>query len=474
MQKFIGREQELAALEKRNTMEGFQMLVMYGRRRVGKSTLLQKFVAGKKAVFYTAIRSGAQRNLELLSQRVIEALLPGMSGVTFSSYEDLFSSLGKVSSEEHIIFVIDELPYLVEQEPAILSILQKAIDTEWQSGQMFLILCGSSISFMENEVLSEKSPLFGRRTAQMHLQPFSYLDAAKFVPSYTPEEKAICYGVTGGVAKYLSLLDERKSLDENLIDLFFSSDGYLYEETGNLLIQEFRNLSTYSAIIEAVASGRTKLSEIADLTHLDATTVAHASKNLFETGILRKEYAITDERNKRKVRYELADHMFRFWYRFVPRGIDAIGMGRGDAYYARIVQPHLSDYMGEVFEDMCRAYTLRVGLDGELPCLVTRVGRWWGTNPRKREETDIDVVGIDDVQKTAMIGECKFKNEPVDKHVFEQLQERNGLIDHRYRIVGYLLFSKSGFSDWVMEHQEDEAINTITLKEMYDEASKAE
>ena len=126
-----------------------------------------------------------------------------------------------MSSEEHIIFVIDELPYLVEQEPAILSILQKAIDTEWQSGQMFLILCGSSISFMENEVLSEKSPLFGRRTAQMHLQPFSYLDAAKFVPSYTPEEKAICYGVTGGVAKYLSLLDEGKSLDENLIDLFF-------------------------------------------------------------------------------------------------------------------------------------------------------------------------------------------------------------------------------------------------------------
>lgn len=466
-QKFIGREQELQTLEKLQHRDGFQMLVMYGRRRVGKSTLLQKFADGKRAIFYTAIRSGAQRNLELLSQRVLQVLAPELPNVTFPSYEELFTFIGQAAQKERLLFIIDELPYLVEQAPSLLSMMQKAIDNMWLSGQLFLILCGSSISFMENEVLGEKSPLFGRRTAQLALQPFAYWDAAKFVHAYTPEQKAICYGVTGGVAKYLALFDDQRPLDENLCDLFFDKAGYLYEEPENLLTQEYRNVTTYNAIIGAIASGRTKLTQIADLTHLEPSKIAHAVRNLCATGILSKECAITDERNKKKIRYHLADSMFRFWYRFVPDGIDAIGMGHGDIYYKHVVKPHLSDYMGEVFEEMCRAYTLRAGLTGQLPCLVTKVGKWWGTNPRTHEETDIDVVALDTAQKQAILGECKFRNEPIDKSVFEQLQQRNGLIDNRYRVIAFLLFSKTGFSDWIMANKRDASIYTITLEEMY-------
>lgn len=153
---------------------------------------------------------------------------------------------------------------------------------------MYLILCGSSISFMEEEVLSEKSPLFGRRTAQLQVKPFSYREAADFVPSYTPAEKAVCYGITGGVAKYLSLLRDTKSLDENIVSLFFAKTGYMYEEPSNLLTQEFRNITTYNAIIEAIASGRTKQNAIADLTHLEPSTTSHAIQNLIKTGILKK------------------------------------------------------------------------------------------------------------------------------------------------------------------------------------------
>ncbi len=465
--KFIGREQELQTLEKLQHKDGFQMLVLYGRRRVGKSTLLQKFADGKRAIFYTAIRSGAQRNLELLSQRVLQVLAPNLPRVSFPSYEELFAFIGQAAQEQRLIFVIDELPYLVEQAPALLSIMQKAIDQQWLSGQLFLILCGSSVSFMENEVLGEKSPLFGRRTAQLALQPFAYWDAAKFTPAYSPEEKALCYGVTGGVAKYLSLLDDQRPLAENLCELFFDKAGYLYEEPENLLTQEYRNVTTYNAIIGAVAAGRTKLTQIADLTHLDPTKIAHAVRNLCATGILRKEYAITDERNKKKIRYHLADSMFRFWYRFIPDEIDAIGMGHGDVYYQHLVEPHLSDYMGEVFEDMCRAYTLHAGLTGQLPCLVTKVGKWWGTNPQTHEETDIDVVGLDMATKQALLGECKFRNEPLDKSVFAQLQQRNGLIDSHFRVSGYLLFSKSGFSSWILDHQQANGIQTVTLSDMY-------
>lgn len=468
MSNFIGRKRELEAMNALYNCPGFQMTVMYGRRRVGKSTLMQRFAEGKKTVYYTAIRSTSQRNLTLLGNRVIEALAPEMTGLSFQSYEQLFTFIGQRCQQERIIFIIDEFPYMVESDKSLLSVIQKHIDTEWLHGNMYLFLCGSSVSFMEDEVLSEKSPLFGRRTSQIALKPFDYLEAAQFTPHYSPADKAITYGVTGGIAKYLSLFDEHKSLNENLQTLFFSNFGYMYEEPINILTQEFKNISSYNAIIEAVASRRTRLNEIADLTKLEASTVSHAAANLIETGILKKEYAITDESNKKKVRYKLADHMFRFWYQFVAPHIDIIEMGHGNIHYEHVVKPRISHYMGEVFEDMCRFYTMKLGAIGKLPCLVTKTGKWWGTNPDKKEETDIDVVGLDIANKQAVLGECKFKNELLDKKVFEQLKERHGLIDHRYRVVKYLLFSKSGFSDWILEQQDKEDILAIDLERMYD------
>lgn len=468
MNEFIGRRRELDALQKLYNKEGFQMMVLYGRRRVGKSTLLNKFIEGKKAVFYTAVRSNSQRNLKLLSDYIVRALAPDMTGISFETYEKLFQWIGDRAKEERLVFIIDEFPYMAEQDKALLSILQKYIDREWQNGNMFFILSGSSISFMEDEVLSEKSPLFGRRTSQLKLKPFNYREAAEFVPHYSLEDKAVVYGVTGGIAKYLAMFDEHLSLDDNLQNLFFSATGYLYEEPNNLLTQEFKNVSLYNAIIEAVAAGRNRISTISDLTGMEQTQVSHALTNLMATGILRKEYAITDENNKRKVQYVLADHMFRFWYQFVSPALGMIDYGRGEIYYENVVKKNISQYMGNVFEDMCRYYTMDVGTAGKLSCMVLKVGKWWGTNPVMKEETDIDVVGIDTVNKKAVIGECKFKNELLDKGIFEQLSERRGLLDKKYQVVQYLLFSKSGFSDWIKEHAKEENIYLVDLQRMYE------
>lgn len=468
MGAFIGRKQELHALESLYNKEGFQMMVLYGRRRVGKSTLLQKFIEGKKTVFYTAVRSSSQRNLKLMGDYALEALAPDMKGTHFSSYEHFFHWIGEKAEPERIVFIIDEFPYLVEQDKSLLSILQKHIDLEWLAGRMFLILSGSSISFMEDEVLSGKSPLFGRRTSQLKLKAFDYMDAAKFVPNYSAEEKAIVYGVTGGIAKYLAMFDDTASLDDNLKQLFFMNTGYLYEEPNNLLTQEFKNVPLYNAIIEAVAAGRSKIATISDLTHMDPTKVSHAASNLVATGILRKDYAITDENNKRKVQYVLSDNMFRFWYQFVSDGVGMIDFGRGTIYYDNVVKKRLSSYMGGVFEDMCRHYTMHLGTSGRLKCLTTKVGRWWGNNPAKREETDIDVVGIDSISKQAVIGECKFKNELLDKAIFEQLKERRMLLDKKYTVVQYLLFSKTGFSEWLLQNAEKESIQLVSLQDMYD------
>ena len=448
------------------------MVVIYGRRRIGKSTLIKEFIKDKRTVYYTATKTGISKNIELWGKQALETLAPEMNQLTFKNADDLLTFLGKNSEAERCIVVIDELPYLAEADKSILSVLQKMIDNQWINGQMFLILCGSSISFMENEVLSEKSPVFGRRTAQIRLEPFRYLEAAEFVPSYSYEEKAICFGITGGTAKYLSMLDDSKSLDENIIHLFFTKAGYLYEETSNLLTQEFRNVSTYNDIITEIASGSNKVNEISDKTHLEQTVVSHALQNLIATGIVVREKAITDESNKKKVRYNLKDNMFRFWYKFVPDGMGAIELDRGELYYYNVVKPRLPEFMGSVFEDMCKYFTLFAGLSGGLNCFVTAVGKWWGTDPVKRETTDIDVVGLDKMSRKAVLGECKFRNEPIDKKIYEELLKKNGLIAKEYTVVQYLLFAKSGFTDWVAEHAEDDLVKLVGLEELYGDGER--
>jgi len=466
---FLGRETELRALEDAYRRDGFQMAVVYGRRRIGKTTLLREFCKDKKAVFFTAIKTTVPRNTELFARAALEELAPELSSSVFPSLDDLCAFLGEKCRDERIVVVIDEFPYYEKKSGVISSTLQKAIDEQWQFGNMFFIVCGSSISFMEDEVLSQKSPLFGRRTMQLRLEALDYRQVAAFLPSWSRQDQAVVYGVTGGVPKYLTLFDENRSLDENLIGLYFSKTGYLYEEADNLLSQEFRDVDVYGRIIEAVASGAGQLTEISDKSGISAQNVTHILNNLLETNIVTRLRAITEETNKKKTRYILSDDMLRFWYRFVPEAVGAIEIGRGDVFYERNVKPYLHEFMGGVFEKMCRYYTLLHGLAGDYLCAVTRVGTWWGANPVKKEETDIDVVGLDKRGREAVIGECKFKTELTDKKVYDTLAERSNLLHEHYRVVQYLLFSASEFSDWLREEaKKSERIRLIRLEDMYD------
>lgn len=466
MDKFLCREKELKELNDFYSKAGFQMLVVYGRRRVGKSTLLREFVKGKKSIFYTAVKSTFDRNIELLGKAVLKSLSPDYSNLSFSTFSDILDFVGRASQKERIVFVIDEIPYLAESDKGILSMLQNAIDDNFQNGNMFLILCGSSISFMEDEVLSEKSPVFGRRTGQIELKPFSYNESAEFVKSYSNEDKALTYGVTGGVAKYLSLFDDGKSVEKNITDLFFNSSGYLYEEPTNLLTQEFRNVSTYNAIIEAIASGRDRVSEIADESGIEISTVSHALTNLIKTGIVRKECAITEETNKKKLLYVLNDKMFRFWYKFIPDGISLIELGQGEKYFEDSVKPYISEFMGGVFEEMCRAFTMQLSIKGVLP-LLNKVGKWWGANPTEKNETDIDVVGINKKKKYLVLGECKYRNKIIDTDVINTLYSRGHLISDKYKIASYLIYSKNGFSEQAKRLAEENQTMIFVLDDLY-------
>lgn len=471
---FIGREGELASLNEFYSRDGIGMTVIYGRRRIGKSTLITEFVKDKKTIFYTATKVGKNRNLELFSKQVIDLFMPGMENISFQTTEAVFDYINKNIGDDKIVLVIDELPYWIEKDEALLSILQKYIDTVWSDKNLKIILCGSSLSFMEKKVLSEKSPLFGRRDSQMKLEAFDYLDAAKFVPDYSNEDKAICYGITGGVAKYLSLIDPEKSLDDNIIRLFFKTDGYLYDETRNLLTQEFSDTTIVNNIIEQIASGENSVNNIAGKVGEKEQTVLYSLDKLINVGLVEKKKCITEEKNKKKTQYVLKDYMFKFWYEFIPKATSVIEMGQGEIYYQKIVKPVLHSFMGYVFEEMCRYYTLKHGIAGEYDCFITSVGTWWGTEnisaekgEKRYQSADIDIVALSEIDKKAVIGECKFKNEKIDKGIYETLIRRGNLISAKYEITKYLFFSLSGYSEWVKNLSEKDVI-LLTLDSLYE------
>lgn len=470
---FIGRERELASLKDFYEKDGIGMTVIYGRRRIGKSTLIAEFVKDKKVIFYTATKVGKDRNLELFSKQVTDLFLSGIEDISFHTIEAVFDFINKNISDEKVILVIDELPYWAEKDEALLSILQKYMDTVWHDKNLKIILCGSALSFMENKVLSEKSPLFGRRDSQIKLDAFDYLDAAKFVPDYSNEDKAICYGITGGVAKYLSMMDPSKSLDENIIKLYFRTDGYLYDETRNLLTQEFSDITLVNNIIEQIASGQNTINIIANKIGEKESTILYSLEKLISVGLVEKKKCITEEKNKKKTQYILKDHMFKFWYEFIPKATSVIEMGQGELYYHKAVKPVLHSYMGSVFEDMCRYYTLQHGILGEFDCFVTTVGTWWGTetiineNGEKRaQSTDIDVVALSEIEKKAVVGECKFKNEKIDKGIYETLVRRSHLISSKYQVVKYILFSLSGYTEW-FDTLSDHNVVLLSLNDLY-------
>ena len=470
--KFLGRKTECESLEQMYRRNDFQMLVLYGRRRVGKTTLLNHFSEGKDALFFTGIESKDEENLQEFGREVFLHFREETPGVTFRSWGEILSfltsCLQRKSSEKKELIIIDEYPYIAENAEELSSLLQREIDRAWSRMNVMLILCGSSITFMEEEVLGEKSPLYGRRTGQMDLQPFDYRASAEFVPGYRPEEKALVYGLTGGIPKYLAMFRDEIPVDQNIISLFFSPSGYFYEEPKNLLRQEFRDVSLYYAIVNVIASGSSQVREIAEKTGFDTSKVVQALKKLESVRIIRKESPILNEKNKKLNQYLLRDGMFRFWFRFVSRGISLIERNYGESFYRSAVQPLLHEYMGPVFEEICREYIMRKGAEGAFGSMLTRVGKWRGSDPFRKCPSDIDVVGISDLDKTAVIGECKFRSMPIGKEEYETLHDRARLIAP-WRVTHYFLFSLGGFTSWVSEKaDEDSVTGLIPIEKLYD------
>lgn len=439
---FVGRQRELQMLEKLYDSKKFEFVVIYGRRRVGKTALINRFIENKPAIYCMGVENSSVQNLENLSRAIIAQKTGAMPETTFDSFQTALEAVFKLSKAKRIVLAIDEYPYIAKSAKSFASTLQMLIDKYKDSSKLKLILCGSSMSYMENEVLSYKAPLYGRRTAQIQLSPFSFAESCKILEQFNNEEKAVAYGIMGGTPQYLLQLDTAQSIEQNIKDTFLNPNSFIFEEPLNLLKQEVREPAIYSAIVTAIACGASKLSEIAGKTQLAGSVCATYIKHLVELAIVRKE-SCYGEKTTRKTIYSVADNIYRFWYRFVPQNSSLIERGAADIAYNRIA-PEISTYMGKVFEEISEQYLWQQLLCGKSQVQFATLGRWWGSNSATHTQEEIDIVAEENKSR-ALYCECKWTSEKTDSSVLKTLIERSKLLSHKEKY--YCLFSKNGFTD---------------------------
>ena len=461
---FYCREEELRTMNNRYKKGHFECVVIYGRRRVGKTALINEFCKGKPTVYFSALNASSQENLEALSKAIYTCQnSDSTSAPTYRSYENALEAITGMAMEKRLVFVIDEYPYLAKAEKSISSRLQHIIDHSWQDSRIYLILCGSSMSFMEYQVLGYESPLYGRRTAQFKIQALTYREITEFHPELKAADQALLYGVTGGIPHYINKLDVESNLDEALLDNLFSTSSYLFEEPENLLKQELREPAIYNSVISAIAAGASHSNEISTKVGLESGVCAKYLKVLLDLGILKKETPITEKPGKKTI-YAIDDNFFRFWYRFVPRNMSVISAGRMRLIYEQAVKRFYPDYMGLVFEKMCQEYLHRYAKD--LPILLSNVGQWWGTDSKTRREVQIDIVGAPVDGNEYLIGSCKYRNEKIGIEELELLR-RYAAVFRQNGIFHYYIFSKGGFTQALLEAEMQGEVTLLTLEDLY-------
>lgn len=452
---FIGREQELQSLNKHYNSDKFEFAVIYGRRRVGKTALINEFTKDKETIFFTGVETNAKQNLDNLSRCIMEYNTGIAVDSSFSTFQSALEYVFELAKTKRIVLVIDEYPYVARASKSLASTLQLLIDKNKDTSKLFLILCGSSMSYMEDHVLAYKAPLYGRRTAQFKIKPFDFFESCRYLVRLSDIDKALAYGIVGGTPQYLIQIDDTLSVEDNIKNTYLNSSSVLFEEPNNLLKQEVREPAIYNAVITAIANGCSKMSEISNNIGEETSVCATYIKNLITLGIVKKESPY-GEKSSRKTIYSIEDNMFRFWYRFIPENTSLISRGATEIAYNRIASK-ISSYMGGVFEEICKQYLWKLLLEGNCAVNFSNIGRWWGTNPKNRSQEEIDIMGAD--KDSALFAECKWTNEKVDNGVLETLVERSNLFN--YKKKHFYLFAKTGFTQGCINKASE--IGNVTL-----------
>jgi len=437
---FINRQVELRLLEERHASYQAELFVLYGRRRVGKTELLAQFCKNKRHIFYVADLDVEPVLRAALSAAVNAELLgPEAASAVYPRWDDIFKLLAQQAETERLVVVLDEFTYLTDAHPPLASILQRLWDSELARSKLMLILCGSYVGMMEKAVLGYQAPLYGRRTGQYLLEPLGFHDARLFFPDYGLADQVRAFAVFGGIPAYLRVVPGHTPLLENISQHVFGRGTFLYDEVRFLLQQELREPRNYFAILEAIASDRTRLNEIKQATGIDGVTAY--LNTLQGLHLVERLVPITESspHKSRRGLYRLRDRFFRFWFRFVHPNRTLLERGGARVVLDQLVTPQLDSFVAPIFEDICQQLVWRIGLAGELPFMPLRVGSWWRAN----EEIDLIAIG----RNEALLAECKWTRRPIGIDVLRNLERKARLVrelETQRRYFG--LFARSGFT----------------------------
>ena len=478
---FIGREAELKFLNDKYSNAGGQLIVLYGRRRVGKTETLREFCKGKPHVFFSCTQTTDPVQLRNFSSRMLKENIPAKNYITeFADWEKAFRAvLDLPYGDQKKLLVIDEFPYMCRGNKSIPSILQNLWDAELRNSNVMIILCGSAMSFIEKELLAEKNPLYGRATGIYKMKEMGFYDAAKFFPDYSARDRVLTYAVLGGIPHYLRQWDSELSVAKNIKHNILTKGCILYSEVDFLLHQELRETPIYNSIIEAVALGNTKLNDISQKSLVEDTSKTSVYlKNLIELGIVDREFSV-DAKTKEKANsnrgiYRLTDNFFRFWYAFGFANFSQLEDGDVDGVYEYVVEPALHEFASFAFEDVCREFVREMQKKNELPFRYSKMGRWFGkttvrdekaANGLRMAETEIDLLGIDRDAKQYLVGECKFKGTPFSYTEYLDTMAKLAPLKETAKFY-YALFSESGFDKRIANCAEGGKIQLYSLDQI--------
>ena len=444
---FYNRIDELESLETAYESLGHALFVVYGRRRVGKTALLKEFCADKPHIYFLAAQEAESRQREKFVEQIAthyDERIPQID-----DWDDAFEYLGEKLAADSCVVVIDEFPYLVEENDSLPSYVQAFVDEQLQKTDAMVVLCGSSVSTMESDVLGHESPLYGRRTGQLDLQPFSF-EQARAVIDYDTETAIQSYAVTGGTPMYLTLFDYEGSLAENIQSQILSPTAVLYNEPEFLLRTELRNPARYLSILEAIALGYTTPNEIAGATGVDSGPLSKYLQTLRTLRLIERQVSVTASAKKSKrSRYRVADEFLRFWFRFVEPNRSSIEEAP-DIVFEQTIAPDLPDHVAATFEDVCREAVWEA-IRQEVLGPYSEVGPWW------YGEHEIDIVGLAPSDDRILFAECKWTNEPVGHELADSLASKTEHVrwGPDSRNERFALFSKSGFVDGLERDLDD-------------------
>jgi len=393
-------------------------------------------------VFYACTECADRSQLRAFSERVLREGHPASRYVqSFTDWRTALTAIAELPGSEKKLLVIDEFPYMVRANPEIPSILQNLWDATLRQSNVMIVLCGSAMSFMEKELLSEKNPLYGRATGILQLKAMDYFDAAQFFPGYSSEDQIRAYAILGGIPHYLKQFSNGRSLEENIVSQILTRGSILYSEVEFLMRQEFREAAVYNTVLNAIALGATQLNEIWQKTQIDKSKLSVYLKNLMEVGLVCREFSMADrlkeQGNVQRGLYQLSDPFFRFWYTYVFPYAPELDSGDAQGIYRHVVQPSLDQYVSRPFEEICMQYLRRRNRAGCLPFHFTQMGRWW------TKQQELDILATEPARRLYLAGECKFKRTPMSREDMKNAKGKLEALAHDE--IFWYFFSRSGF-----------------------------